>query len=117
MQSAQFNLQYAASIPALAPQVANLTGGAGAAANATALPPDTLNAIRELVLPDRYSFASAAWFLTSQCSCDFQRGLKTGGLDGWKKYIEKCVSTEVTPERQASWEKAVEALKPEVGGK
>ncbi|KAI9891659.1 MAG: hypothetical protein M1814_002594 [Vezdaea aestivalis] len=95
MQSAAFNRQYASSIPALAGQVA------------TAASP---NAVRELVLPDKYSFGSAAWFLTTNCPASIRTGLQTGSLAGWTAYITGCVGTTVTPERQAYYTKALVAM-------
>jgi hypothetical protein len=96
MQSGAFNLKYASAIPALQSQLATV----GTA---------DLNAVRALVLPDQFSFASAAWFLTSQCSADVRAQLQTGSQAGWAQYVSSCVGTEPAP-RQAYWQAAVNAL-------
>jgi hypothetical protein len=96
MQNAPFNVQFAQSVPQLAPQLA-------------AIGTSNVNAVRALVLPDEFSFASAAWFLTSQCSPQVRTALQTGSQDGWAQYITQCVGTEPGP-RQAYWQAAVKAL-------
>lgn len=95
MLSPSFVAQYVKSIPALAAQAAR----AGS--------PD---ALLDLVMPDQYSFASAAWFLSSQCSAEVRAGLQRGSLEGWTAFVRGCVGTTVTGERQAYWERAVTAL-------
>jgi hypothetical protein len=96
MQSGDFNLKYAQAIPELQLQLA----AAGTA---------DLNAVRALVLPDQFSFASAAWFLTTQCSAEVRTQLQTGTQAGWVQYTSSCVGTEPGP-RQAYWQAAVNAL-------
>jgi hypothetical protein len=61
MQMANYNLMYAKSIPALVSQLSVIT----TATSTSGLSDDQLNVIRALVLPDDYSFASSAWFLTT----------------------------------------------------
>ncbi len=63
-----------------------------------------------LVQGDEYSFASAAWFLSTQCDAGVRQGLQTGTLEGWMGWVSGCVGTTVTEERQAYWERAVVAL-------
>lgn len=96
MQSGAFNLKYAQAIPQLQAQLA-VTGTAD------------LNAVRALVLPDEFSFGSAAWFLATQCSPEVRTQLQTGSVAGWAMYITSCVGTELGP-RQAYWQAAVNAL-------
>jgi hypothetical protein len=96
MQSGNFNLQYAQAIPELREKLAATGTG-------------DLNAVRALVLLDEYSFASAAWFLTSQCSAEVRTQLQTGSQAGWEGYISSCVGTEPGP-RVAYWQAAVKAL-------
>ncbi len=96
MQSGKLNLKYARALPELASQLA-ATGTAD------------LNAVRALVLPDQFSFGSAAWFLTSQCTQDDRAQLQTGTQAGWAQYITSCVSVAPGP-RQAYWQAAVNAL-------
>jgi hypothetical protein len=57
MMSPTFVKQYVSSIPELAPKAAAVTDPA---------------AILELVYPDQYSFAAAAWFYSTHCT-DAQR--------------------------------------------
>ncbi|KAI9848493.1 MAG: hypothetical protein M1838_000493 [Thelocarpon superellum] len=108
MQSAAFNKEYAASIPSLASQFSSLASQGD--------DDTTENAIRQLVLADQYDFASAAWFLTSQCSSAVRSALQgSSGSEGvalqaWQDYISSCVGTSPTSDRQAYWEKAVTAL-------
>jgi hypothetical protein len=104
MQMAQYNLEYALSIPALEPQVKAIT----TAISTAGLTDSQLNAIRALVLPDQYSWASAAWFLTAKCM-NIRAQLTTGGQDGWTAYLG-CVGTTPTPERLAYWTRANAAL-------
>ena len=102
---AQYNLLYARSIPELAVGVNSITQ----ADSVDGLSDDELNAIRALVLPDAYSWGSAAWFLTSQCGQDVRTGLQTGGESGWEGYLG-CVGTQATDDRRAVWERANEAF-------
>ena len=97
MQSAAFNQKYAASIPALKDKVAAAGNNAGAV---TAL----------LTANGEYDFGSGAWFLTTQCSKAVRDGLRNCSVDGWKAYITECVGTTVTPDRQAYFDRAVQAL-------
>ncbi len=113
MQSATFNIKYALSIPEIRDQAAAILGTTAensTAVNATLIAPEKLNEVRELVLADQYDFASAAWFLDSECPRSISSGLKMRGEDGWKDYIEKCVFTTVTDDRKLYWERAVTAL-------
>jgi hypothetical protein len=97
MQSAAFNREYAASIPALQ----------GPLAAAGSDP----SAIRALVLVDEYSFASAAWFLATQCGPTVRTGLQSGSRAGWQAYISGCVGTIPTADREAYWTRAQAALR------
>lgn len=90
-----FVREYAQSIPELAPTLSAIASGGS----------DGLNAIRALVLPDQYSFGSAAWFLTSHCR-DVRPALQAGGQAGFEKYME-CLGVTATPERLAYWHRAV----------
>ncbi|EEB93267.1 hypothetical protein MPER_08104 [Moniliophthora perniciosa FA553] len=92
---------------------------AGPDPNDPSITDDTKNAVRELVLGDDLSFASAAWFYKESgeaktgctANADVVQGLQAETLDGWTVYIEKCIGTTVTPDRQAGWEAALNALK------
>jgi hypothetical protein len=104
MQMANFNLQYARSIPELADKANAITTG-----GTDGLSPDQLNAILNLVLPDQYSFASAAWFLTSQCGPTVRAELEAATDAGYKGYMV-CVGTEATADRMAYWARAKAAF-------
>ncbi|MCJ1479707.1 hypothetical protein MMC13_008393 [Lambiella insularis] len=106
MQSASFNLLYAKSIPALTASVTGITGGLAAGA----LSSEQLNQVRALLTSnDNYDFASAAWFLTTQCSAGVRAQLQTGTFKGWQSYIVDCVGTS-TAGRQAVWETAMQVI-------
>lgn len=96
MQSGQYNLKYAQSVPMLRGPL-------------EAIGTWDLARVLKLVLPDELSFGSAAWFLQTQCSPDVREGLKRGDEEGWARYITECVGTEPEP-RKAYWQAAVKAL-------
>jgi hypothetical protein len=100
MQKAQFNLEYALSIPALVPKVQAIT----TATSTTGLSDPQLNDIRALVLLDEYSWGSAAWFLTTKCE-SIRQQLQAGGQAGWSAYLG-CVGMTVTSDRMAYWTRA-----------
>ncbi|KAH0371871.1 hypothetical protein KCU65_g1550, partial [Aureobasidium melanogenum] len=60
-----------------------------------------------LVNGSRWSFASAAWFLTTQCNEEISQGLATSTEEGWETYMTECVGTTVTDDRTAIWKKAI----------
>ncbi|CAD6505596.1 BgTH12-01086 [Blumeria graminis f. sp. triticale] len=104
MQSASFNLQYVKSIPELASQT-TYTSTDG-------LNSDQLNQIRALVLPDDYTWASAAWFLTQQSACaDARRTLQaSNGDEGFTAHM-RCVGiSDINESRMAYWRAARTAL-------
>jgi len=90
-----FVLSYAQSIPALSTALA-------------ATDKSDLNGIRALVLPDEYSWASAVWFLTSQCA-SIRPQLQAGGEAGFEAYMG-CVGTAATADRLAVWGRAKSAF-------
>ncbi|KAN0110275.1 hypothetical protein V8E51_006662 [Hyaloscypha variabilis] len=104
MQMPNYNLMYAQSIPALASQLSTIT----TATSTSGLSDDQLNAIRALVLPDEYSFASGAWFLTTQC-VSARPAIQAGGQAGYAAYLS-CVGTSATADRLAYWTRANTAL-------
>lgn len=107
MQSASFNLLYAQSIPALTASVASITAGATAGALSAA----QLNQVRALLTSnDNDDFASAAWFLTTQCSAMVRIELQTGTLAGWQTYITDCVGATATADRQAIWDTTIQVF-------
>ncbi|KAI0996017.1 hypothetical protein K3495_g12164 [Podosphaera aphanis] len=102
MQSAAFNLEYIKSIPDLASQT-SYTSTEG-------LSPTQLNEIRALVLPDEYTWATGAWFLTQQKSCaDARTALQAGNDNGFTAHMQ-CVGVSPTEERLAYWRAAKSAF-------
>jgi hypothetical protein len=95
-----FILQYALDTPDVADKALQLAGGTDP--NNGAITNDTKNAIRELVLEDDLSFASAMWFIKRKdgTGCPDQiPGLQAVTFEGWQEYITKCVGTTVTDAR------------------
>ena len=90
-----FVLSYVQSIPELSSALA-------------ATPSTDLNAIRALVLSDEYTWASAVWFLTSQCA-SIRPTLQAGGQAGFVAYMG-CVGTEATGARLEYWKRATAAF-------
>ena len=107
MQSATYNLQYANTIPSLTSPLTTILASNGAT-TATSMTADQLNEMRALLTSnDTYDFASAAWFLTSQCSPLVRAGLQSGSLAGWQTYLTECVGTTATSARQTIWSTAI----------
>jgi hypothetical protein len=104
MQMANYNLMYARSISALSTQLSAIT----TSTSTSGLTDDQLNAIRALVLPDEYSWGSAAWFLTTQCA-GTRAALQAGGQAGYSAYLS-CVGTSASTDRLAYWTRANTAL-------
>jgi hypothetical protein len=100
MQMSNYNLLYAQSIPELASSLSAIT----TSSSTNGLSDDQLNAIRALVLPDQYSFGSAAWFLTTQCP-QTRTQLQAGGQAGYEAYLS-CVGVSATSDRLAYWDRA-----------
>ena len=97
MQSKDFNLKYAQSIPALS----------GKLAAAQAAGPDGVVSL--LIAYSDYDFGSAAWFLTSQCTPDVVSGLKKAGSASFGAYLD-CIGTTATDDRTAYYNRALAAL-------
>ncbi|KAL0566221.1 hypothetical protein V5O48_015795 [Marasmius crinis-equi] len=109
-----FIYQYAVDTPSTSAQATALVPDP----NSPSISNDTMNAVRELVLGDDLSFASASWFYKRSgaekqgCTgnATLVSGLQSGSIQGWADYITGCVQTTVTPERQEGFEKALNAL-------
>lgn len=101
MQMATYNLMYAQSIPQLAAPLAAITS----ASSTAGLSDDVLDAIRALVLPDEYAWASAAWFYTTQCDAAVRTALQAGGQAGYEAYLG-CVGTTASQDRLVYWYRA-----------
>ena len=95
MQGPKFNVQYAQSLPALK---ASLPAGND---------PATILAL--LVANIDYDFASAAWFLTTQCTPSVRDGLKKGGLAGFTAYVG-CIGAPMADDRTAYYKAAAKAF-------
>ncbi|ORY14469.1 hypothetical protein BCR34DRAFT_434481, partial [Clohesyomyces aquaticus] len=61
--------------------------------------------IEDPMLDENASFGSAAWFLTTQCTEEVRRGLESGEKEEYRVYLEDCVGTRDTEEREKVWEK------------
>jgi LysM repeat protein len=105
-----FILKYALETPEVAPKVAQVAPGLTASSNPDTVAPDTMNAVRALVLQDDLSFASASWFLKTKCDGRFSSDLKSGTQAAYESYLTGCIGTTVTPERIAGFQKAIAAL-------
>jgi hypothetical protein len=99
-----YNLLYAKSIPALASEVSAIT----TASSTSGLSNAQLNQILDLVTPDQYAWATAAWFLTTQCS-SIRSQLQAGGQAGYTAYLG-CIGTTATSDRLTYWTRANTAL-------
>ncbi|KAF2099592.1 hypothetical protein NA57DRAFT_75092 [Rhizodiscina lignyota] len=67
------------------------------------------NKILALVQPDEFSFASAAWFISTQCDAATRAGLQAGTQAGYTAYLTNCVQTTVTDDRISGWKAALQA--------
>ena len=95
---------YAKSIPELATALTTIT----TASSTEGLSDETLNAMRALVLVDKYSWGAAPWFLTTQCS-SVREVIQAGGRAGFEAYMA-CLGTSVTSERLEYWTRANDAF-------
>ena len=93
--------KYVASISAVSAQATSSTDPAS---------------VLDLVLEDQYTFASAAWYYSTQCSAGVKSQLQTGTQAGWEGFLTGCVdltSSDLAAEgaaRNAYWNRAVVAL-------
>lgn len=108
MQMVDFNLEYALDTPALEAQAVAIAGSPDA--DAASLSDDKKNDILALVMPDEYSFASAAWFLVTKCPASIKQGLAGGDDAAYEAYLTSCVGTTAAPERMAHWKVTKEAF-------
>lgn len=104
MQMGSFNLEYARAIPELATGVAQIAGSR----TAEQLSDAEINAVRELVLDDKYSWASAAWFYVTKCG-GVRAEVQKGGQEGFEAYMQ-CVGVQATADRLEYWKRAKEAF-------
>ena len=107
------------SFPELQPQLQSLSPYAAKDGvnwgNYDALFPDdnTRNQIRALVLPNKYTFKCATWFMTSYPAATCDKTALNYGLDGWVKTMQSpCFGVEVTADRTAKYCSAMKVLAP-----
>ncbi|RYP42793.1 hypothetical protein DL768_010229 [Monosporascus sp. mg162] len=105
MQMFPFNLEYARTFDQLTEQVAALEP----ISEVEGEDDDKKNQLLDLVIPDERNFGSGAWFLTAKCTSEVRDQLKTGTDAGFAAYMG-CIGVEVTPERDAYWQRAKQAL-------
>lgn len=99
MQSSRYNALYAFAIDELWPALSRYLDPTFE----LRMDEDTL---LELILTkDEYDFASAAWFLTSQCG-SFRAALGRFDNNGWESYTSQCLRATMTDARRHYWEKA-----------
>lgn len=102
MQSPGYNLQYATWL------ASTVTDSGITAETATAAEAEGAAAVLALVAGDLWSFASAAWFLKTQCAASIESGLAAQTEAGWEAYLSGCVGTDATDERTVIWRKTME---------
>ncbi|CUS12284.1 unnamed protein product [Tuber aestivum] len=107
---------YAFSQPALTAEVLRISGGVDrnvTFGNMNRTSAADQMAIRELVLPEKYTYAAAPWYLKNRCQASMTARLAEGGFEGFKEYVGACIwAGNVTTERLGKWCSAVRALKP-----
>ena len=100
MQSPAFNAKYAQWIASNGDDATITSQSIAAAAND---PATLLN----LINTDKWSFASAAWFVATQCGASQVQALGDGSQASFESYLTSCVGTTVTEDRIAGWKKVV----------
>lgn len=90
MQSPTYNAMYATSL------------GIGSFATGSEL--------MQAVGADQYTFASAAWFITTQCDFRVRENMWSGSKTAWEAYLTGCVGTVADEGRVAYWTKAMGVL-------
>ncbi|KAI5254843.1 hypothetical protein E4T42_02130 [Aureobasidium subglaciale] len=101
MQTPVFNLKYARWL------AANVTDSGISMQQVEDAETEGPVQVLALVNGDRWSFASAAWFLATQCDEVIRLGLAAYTEQGWNTYLTECVGTTVTHERTSIWKKTI----------
>ncbi|KAL1651440.1 hypothetical protein SLS58_000780 [Diplodia intermedia] len=96
MQSATFNEEYARTL--FSADEVDKAKASGA------------DAVLQLVSPDKYSFASAAWFLKNKCTATQRTALQSGSQDGFQGYVTDCIGGTMDEDRIDWWTKSKAAL-------
>ena len=103
MQSGQYNVLYAQSIPTLTSSLTAITSTPGS--------DDYKNAVLELLIhDDTLDFGSGAWFLTSQCPSAVRSQVQAGTQTGFETYMLNCVGVPSDTARLAYWQRGIKAL-------
>ncbi|KAK6002542.1 hypothetical protein QM012_001292 [Aureobasidium pullulans] len=84
MQSPGFNLKYAQWL------AVNMTDSGISIQQVQKAEEEGPVEVLALVNGDRWSFASAAWFLTTQCDEEISQGLAASTEEGWEAYLTQC---------------------------
>lgn len=108
-----FVWKYALDIPQVAPQAQAIAPELSISSTNDELnnaSNSTKTAVLSLVLDDKFSWASASWFLTTQCNSTIAAALNTATEAGWETYITQCIGTTVTDDRKAVYTAAITAL-------
>jgi hypothetical protein len=100
MQSPAFNAKYAEWIAANGQDGTVTEGSVAAVASDPATLLDSINT-------DKWSFASAAWFVSTQCGASQVQALGDGSQASFVAYLTGCVGTTATEDRIAGWEKVI----------
>lgn len=100
MQSPAFNAKYADWIAANGNDAGITSESVAAVASEPA-------ALLDLINTDKWSFASAAWFISTQCGTSQVQSLGDGSQASFESYLTSCVGTTVTDDRIAGWKKVV----------
>ena len=98
-------LEYAKSIKELKPKVLEI---APEGTSAESLNDEQKNKVRALVLPDEYSFASAAWFYKTKCD-SVREAMKAPMPNAFALYGE-CVGYPPDPKREEKFALALKAF-------
>ncbi|QIW98111.1 hypothetical protein AMS68_003629 [Peltaster fructicola] len=98
MQSPEYNAKYASYLSTIPNSGISPSAFTTAQAQGPA-------AVLALVNTDLWSFSSAAWFLTTQCSQEVRNGLAQGTQAGWSNYLTQCIGTPATNDRTQVWDK------------
>ncbi|KAK2735915.1 hypothetical protein FQN57_001055 [Myotisia sp. PD_48] len=98
MQMAQFNKEYAASIPEIRREFEPIKNDPAAVLNL-------------LLTRDEYDFGTAAWYLTTKCDAEVRKQLQTGSRQGWEEhYLRKCIGAPPSEARFQYWKRAMEKV-------
>ena len=67
-------------------------------------------ALLTAVLEKGGEYEAASWYYTKYCDDDVKKAVVAGTLDGHKLFMDKCIQTTWTDERQAVWDRTAKAF-------